>query len=97
MKSKECKMNKSTLIALSLFSSIICFSQNTDNSVKELAKNPVKVGSEEKVKPSLTEEYTGSKPNTIHPDSLQVILYNPSDINPEKKATASDKNTSKPH
>ncbi|HRD38144.1 MAG TPA: hypothetical protein PLC65_05895 [Bacteroidia bacterium] len=97
MKSKEFKMNKCTLIALSLFSSIICFSQNTDNSVKELTKNPVKVGSEEKVKPSLTEEYTGSKPNPIHPDSLQVILYNPSDINTEKKASSTDKNASKPH
>lgn len=90
-------MTKTSLIAFSLFSSLISFSQNTDNRANDKTKNTVMAGSEEKVKPSLTEEYTGTRSNPISPDSLQVFMYNPSDINKEKKTSSTDKNSSKPH
>jgi len=90
-------MVKYAFITFSLFSATICFSQNIDNNVKEISKSPLKSESEEKVKPSLKEEYTGTKPNPINPDSLQVIMYNPSNETTDKKSSSSDKNSSKPH
>ncbi|MBL7895917.1 MAG: hypothetical protein JNK50_11545 [Bacteroidia bacterium] len=90
-------MTKSAFIAFSLFSATICYSQTTDHSVKELSKKNATTGSQEKVKPSLVEEYTGTKPNPIHPDTMKVYLYNPSNETTDKKASSDDKKNSKPH
>lgn len=90
-------MVKSAFIVFSFFSATMCYSQTTDHSVKELSKNNLTAAPQEKVKPSLEEEYTGTKPNSIHPDTMKVFMYNPANETTDKKSSSTDKNSSKPH
>ena len=90
-------MEKSIFIALILFSTSFCFSQNSEIQVENITST-TSTSKSVTVTPKsrLTEEVTGTRPKEPNLDSLPMMPYMPSNGDMDKK-TSTDKNTSKPH
>lgn len=85
-------------IAVILFSSTISFGQNSEIQVKNVqsavADSKDGIGKDSKIIPR--EEYVGTKPNKVHPDSLQIMIHDPLEEKKGRKTPSIDKNNSKP-
>jgi hypothetical protein len=100
MKRKKPTLVKATSIALILFSTTICFSQNSTTPVTNVTSTASsKIGPGQDVKAPLHEESIGTTPKSPSSDPLQNMPYSlsPSNKNQDKKTSSADKNTSKPH
>lgn len=98
MKQRVHTMLRGIVIAVILFSSTTCFGQNSQTQVKDVPSNVSTskegIGTHPKITPQ--EEYIGTKPNVTHPDSMKIMMYDPSSEKKERKKSSADKNTNKP-
>lgn len=99
MKQREYTMLRGISISVILFSSAICFGQNSQTQVKDVpstvSTSKDGMGTHPKITPQ--EEYVGTKPNAIHPDSLKIMMYDPSSEKKNRITPSTDKNTNKPN
>ena len=91
-------MKKSFSIALIIFSTSVCLSQNSEINVKDISSttSTSKSGLEVTAKSSPKEEATGRTP-MINLGTPTIEPYSPSNENSDQKKSINGKNEAKPH